>query len=180
MKHFLATTAAMAFAVAAPAAAQEGMAPGAAETAAVQPGTVVYGTDGAEVGTVAGQQGEVIVLKVGERMVPIARSAISQGATGPTIALTRAALVSEFDQRMAAYEAELDAAVKQGVQVQTADNQELGTIESVSNDAVAVQGNGGSMTLPKASLALNDQGEVTVRATMAQIREAMSAQSQSR
>ena len=36
------------------------------------------------------------------------------------------------------------------------------------------------MTLPKASLALNDQGKVTVRATMAQIREAMSAPPQSR
>ena len=64
--------------------------------------------------------------------------------------------------------------------MQTADNQPLGTIESVSGNAVAVQSSDGPMTLPKASLALNDQGKVTVRATMAQIREAMSAPPQSR
>jgi hypothetical protein len=45
---------------------------------------------------------------------------------------------------------------------------------------VAVQGSDGTINLPKASLALNNEGKVTVRATMTQIREAMSAQSQSR
>lgn len=180
MKRLLIATATMAFAVTAPAAAQQGVAPGTPQAATVQPGAVVHGSDGAEIGTVAGEQGDVVVLKVGERSVPIARTAISQGATGPTIAVTRAELVSQFDQQMAAYEAEFDAALKQGVAVQTADNQDLGTIDSVSGDAVAVQSSNGPMTLPKASLALNDQGKVTVRATMAQIREAMSEQSQSR
>lgn len=180
MKRLLAATAAMAFAVTAPAAAQQGMTPGAPQAATIEPGTVIYGSDGAEIGTVAGEQADVIVLKVGERNVPIARTAISQGATGPMISVTRAELVAKFDQQMAAYQAEFDAALKQGAPVQTADNQNLGTIESVSGDAVAVQGSDGPMTLPKASLALNDQGKVTVRATMAQVREAMSGQPQSR
>ncbi|WP_296715922.1 hypothetical protein [Erythrobacter sp.] len=184
MKRLLAATAAMTFAVTAPAAAQQGgqqgMAPGAPQAATVQPGAVIYGSDGAEIGTVAGEQGDVVVLKVGERNVPIARTAISQGATGPAIAVTRAELVAQFDQQVAAYQAELDAALTQGAAVQTADNQSLGTIESVSGNAVAVQGSDGPMTLPKASLALNDQGKVTVRATMAQVREAMGGQPQSR
>lgn len=180
MKRLLAVTAAMAFAVTVPAAAQEAMAPGAPQAATVQPGAVIYGSDGAEIGTVAGEQDGVIVLKVGERMVPIDPAAISNGAAGPTIAVTRAELVSQLDQRMAAYQAKLNASLKQGAQVQTADNQELGTIESVSQDAVAVQGSDGSMNLPKASLALDNEGKVTVRATMAQIRQAMSAQPQSR
>lgn len=179
MKRLLAATAAMAFCVTAPAAAQEGMAE-TPQAATIQPGAVIYGSDGAEIGTVAGEQDGVIVLKVGERMVPIDPAAISNGAAGPTIAVTRAELVAQLDERMAAYEAELNKSLKQGAPVQTADNQQLGTIESVSDNAVAVQGNGGSMNLPKASLALNDQGKVTVRATMAQIREAMSQQSQSR
>ncbi|KPQ38191.1 MAG: hypothetical protein HLUCCX21_00495 [Porphyrobacter sp. HL-46] len=180
MKHLLAATAALAFAVTMPVAAQQGMAPGSAETTTLQPGSAVYGSDGAEIGTVAGEQDGVVVLKVGERMIPVAGTAIGQGDKGPTVELTRAALVEQYDKRMAAYEAELDAAMKQGAPVQTADNQPLGTIESVSGNAVAVQSSDGPMTLPKASLALNDQGKVTVRATMAQIREAMSAPPQSR
>jgi hypothetical protein len=180
MKQLLAATAAMMIAVTAPAAAQQGMAPGADQALPVKPGTVIYGSDGAEVGTIADQQGDIVVVKVGERMVPIAAGAISGGANGPKIALTRAALVEQFDKRIAAYNAELNSAVKEGAPVQTADNQQLGTIQSVSGESVAVESGEGPMTLPKASLALNDQGTVTVRATMAQIKEAMSAQPQSR
>jgi hypothetical protein len=179
MKRLFAATAAMAFAVTAPAAAQQ-MAPAAPQAATIQPGATIYGSDGAEIGTVAGERGGVIVLKVGERMVPIDPASISDGPSGPTIAVTRDELVTQLDQRMAAYKAKLDASLKQGAPVQTMDNQQLGTIESVSADAVAVQGDSGSMNLPKASLALNNDGKVTVRATMAQIREAMSAQPQSR
>ena len=179
MKRLLAATGAMAFCVTAPAAAQQGMAE-TPQVATIQPGAVIYGLDGAEIGTVAGEQDGVIVLKVGERMVPIDPAAISNGAAGPTIAVTRAELETQLDERMAAYEAELDASLKQGAQVQTVDNQQLGTIENVSGDAVAVQGSDGTINLPKASLALNNEGKVTVRATMTQIREAMSAQSQSR
>ena len=105
------------------------MAPGSAETTTLQPGSAVYGSDGAEIGTVAGEQDGVVVLKVGERMIPVAGTAIGQGDKGPTVELTRAALVEQYDKRMAAYEAELDAAMKQGAPVQTADNQPLGTIE---------------------------------------------------
>ncbi|WP_054118123.1 hypothetical protein [Porphyrobacter sp. AAP60] len=180
MKQFLAATAAMVIAVAAPAVAQQGVSPGADQALPVQTGTVIYGSDGAEVGTVADKQGDIVVLKVGERMVPIGAAAISGGADGPKIALTRASLVEQFDTRVAAYEAELDAAVKAGAPVQTADNQQLGTIQGVSDNAVAIQSDAGPMTLPKTSLALTDQGTVIVRATMAQIEEAMRAQSQSR
>ncbi|MEQ5787008.1 hypothetical protein J3454_03805 [Erythrobacter sp. NFXS35] len=180
MKKLLAATAAVTIAVAAPVAAQQGMAPDATQAATVQPGTVIYGSDGSEIGTVAGQEGEVVLVKVGERMVPIASAAINPGASGPMIALTRAEVVARFDQQMAAYQAEFDAALKKGAEVQTADNRQLGMIQSVSGNTVAVQGADGSMTLPKASLALNNQGKVTVRATMAQIREAMGAASQPR
>lgn len=173
MKKLLAATAAMTIAVAAPAAAQQGIAPDAAQTATVQPGTVIYGSDGSEIGTVEGQEGEVVLVKVGERTVPIARTSINPGASGPMIALTRTELVSRFDKEMAAYEAEFAAALKQGAEVQTADDRQLGTIQSVSGNTVAVQGADGPMTLPKAALALNEQGQVTVRATMAQVREAM-------
>lgn len=180
MKKFLAATAAMAFVMAAPVAAQQGMAPDGAEASTIQPGTTIYGSDGAEIGTVAGEQNGVVILKVGERMVPVPPTSITNGATGPMIAVTRDDLVSQFDERMAAYEAELNGSLKQGAAVQTVDNQKLGTIESVSGDAVAVQSSDGPMTLPKAALALNNEGKLTVRATMAQVREAMSAQAQSR
>ncbi|KPP82468.1 hypothetical protein [Erythrobacter sp. HL-111] len=180
MNKLLAASAAMAFALTAPAVAQEGMPPASSEASTIQPGTAIYGSDGAEVGTVAGAQGDVVLLKVGEEMIPIPSAAISQGAEGPQIDLTRDALMAQFEQQKAVYEAEFDAAVKEGAPVQTVDNRSLGTIQTVSGNDVTVEGDNGPMTLPKASLALNQQGEVTVRATMAQIREAMSASPESR
>jgi hypothetical protein len=183
MKRLLATAAtalAMTISTAAPVAAQEAMAPGAPQAPSAQTNAVVYGSDGAEIGTVAGEEGGVVVLKVGERMVPIDRAAISAGANGPTIAITRAELVSQFDKGTAAYEAEFEAALKQGATVQTVDNQTFGTIANVIGDVVAVQSNEGTIKLPKDSFALNNEGDVTVRATLADVRKAMSAQPEAR
>lgn len=180
MNRLVAAAVALAFSATVPAAAQQASASDPSQTIALQTGATIFGSDGAEIGKVAGEQDGVVLLKVGERIVPIPPSAITNGASGPTIAVTREQLVSQFDQRMAAYEAELNGTLKQGATVQTVDNQTLGTIKSVSNDSVAVQGSDGPMTLPKAALALNNEGKVTVRATMAQVREAMSAQPQSR
>lgn len=180
MKTLFAATAAMTIAVATPAVAQQGMAPDAAQTATAEPGTVIYGSDGSEIGTVAGQEGEIVFVKVGERTVPIAQTAINQGANGPMIALTRAELVSRFDQEMAKYEADFAAALQQGAAVQTADNRQLGTIQGVSGNTVAIESTDGPMTLPTAALALNEKGQVTVRATMAQVREAIGAASRPR
>lgn len=186
MKRLLAATTAMVFAVATPAAAQQdmagqGAAPAAANAGALQPGTAVYGSDGAMVGTVSEQNGDAVILKVGEQMIPLPRTAIGQGANGPMIGVTRSTLVSDYNKRLAEYEAKLDEAVKVGVLVKTSDDQDFGTIESVEGDAVSVQSPEGPLNLTKRSLALNADGGVIIQATMAQVREAMSgAASQSR
>jgi hypothetical protein len=64
--------------------------------------------------------------------------------------------------------------------VQTVDNQTFGTIANVIGDVVAVQSNEGTIKLPKDSFALNNEGDVTVRATLADVRKAMSAQPEAR
>ena len=107
MKHFLAATAAVAFTVAAPVAAQQPTAPNANQAVNIQPGASVYGSGGGEIGIVAGAQSNVILLRAGEQAGPINDAAISTGTNGPTRPTTRAELGAMFDQQMAAYQAKV-------------------------------------------------------------------------
>lgn len=172
----------LAFAGAPPLAAQSAPAPalGGQASAGIANGTSIVGSDGKEIGTVAGTRGDMVYLQVGERTIPVASAAISQGANGPTIATTRGELVSQFDAQLAAYEAKLNAAVKEGAEVRTADNQALGQIVAVADEAVRVDGSDGPVTLPRMALALDRAGTVRVRATMEQIEQAKSQAPESR
>jgi hypothetical protein len=176
MKYQIAAAAALAFGIAAPALAQDAAAPAAAAPAAsaeVAAGTQIYGSDGAAIGTVARVEGDVALVTVGERTIPIPATAIAAGEAGPTVNITRTALVTQFDQQMAQMDAQLEAALVEGAAVQTADGQPLGTIQSREADAIIVAGTAGEMTLSKPMLALGPQGTLVVRATMEQIQQAM-------
>lgn len=178
MKYQIATAAALAFGVAAPAVAQDAAAPAAtapapAASAEVAAGSQIYGSDGTVIGTVAQVEGDVALVTVGERTIPIPATAIAAGEAGPTVNITRTALVTQFDQQMAQMDAQLEAALVEGAAVQTADGQLLGTIQSREADAIIVAGTEGEMTLSKPMLALGPQGTLVVRATMEQIKQAM-------
>ncbi|MBU1757410.1 MAG: hypothetical protein KJ703_10600 [Alphaproteobacteria bacterium] len=178
MKYQIATAAALAFGVAVPAAAQDAAAPAAtapapAASAEVAAGSQIYGSDGTVIGTVAQVEGDVALVTVGERTIPIPATAIAAGEAGPTVNITRTALVTQFDQQMAQMDAQLEAALVEGAAVQTADGQPLGTIQSREADAIIVAGTEGEMTLSKPMLALGPQGTLVVRATMEQIQQAM-------
>lgn len=176
MKYQIATAAALALGMASPALAQDAAAPAAtapAPAAQVAVGTQVYGSDGAAIGAVAQVEGDVALVTVGERAIPIPATAIVAGEAGPTVNITRAALVTQFDQQMAQMEAQLEAALVAGASVHTADGQPLGTIQSREADAIVVAGAEGEMTLSKPMLAVGPEGSLVVRATMEQIQQAL-------
>ena len=170
------SAAAFAIGMASPAVAQDTAAPSAAQPATVETGTTIYGSDGTAIGTVARAEGELLLLNVDERAVPIPRNAVTSGESGATINITKTELVAQFDQQMAAFEAQLDAALTTGASVQTADGQALGTIQEASSAAVVVESTDGPVTLPRELLTLDNEGTLIVRATLDQIKQAMSAE----
>jgi len=175
MKYQIATAAALAFGMATPAMAQDAAAPTASSPAQaeVAAGTQILGSDGGAIGTVARVEGNMALVTVGERTIPIPTTAIAAMEAGPTVNITRDALVTQFDQQMAQMDAQLEAALVAGAAVQTADGQPLGTIQAREADAILVAGDVGQMTLSKPMLALGPQGTLVVRATMDQIKQAM-------
>lgn len=162
--------------LASPIAAQDAAAPSAAQPATVTAGTVIYGSDGSAIGTVSRAEGDLVLLDVDQRGVPIPRSAVTTGENGATINVTKADLIAQFDQQMAAFESQLEAALTTGAAVQTADGQQLGTVREASSDAVVVDATDGPLTLPRQMMTLDNQGALIVRATMDQIKQAMNAQ----
>ena len=138
-------------------------------------GATVYGSDGKKIGSIVHVEDEMIILEVGDRAVPIPARAVAVGEKGPAINITRTELVSQFDQQMAAFEARLDEALAEGANVQTADGQALGSVQSASNTDVMVKSADGLLTLPRQLLTLNKEGDLLARITMAQIKQAISA-----
>lgn len=170
------SAAALSLGMASPAVAQDVATPSDTQSVAVAAGTTIYGSDGRMIGTVARAEGQLILLDVDQRAVPVPRNAVSSGENGATINITKTELVAQFDQQMAAFEAKLDAALTAGAAVQTADGQALGTIQETSNEAVLVESTDGPLTLPRQLLTLDNEGTLIVRATMEQIKQAMTAE----
>lgn len=176
MKFKFPSAAVLAMGMVSPAVAQDGAAPNAPQAAAVQTGTTIYGSDGAAIGTVARAEGDLLLLNVDDRAVPIPSNVVSRGKSGATINITKGELVAQFDQQMAAFEAKLDAALTAGATVQTADGQALGTIQESSSEAVVVDSTDGPLTLPRQLMTLDNEGTLLVRATLDQIKQAMAAE----
>lgn len=176
MKFMYLSAAALAIGMASPAVAQDTATPSDTQSVTVAAGTTIYGSDGATIGTVARAEGDLILLNVDQRAVPIPRNAVTSGENGATINITKSDLVAQFDQQMAAFEAKLDAALTAGAAVKTADGQALGTIQETSSEAVLVESADGAITLPRQLLTLDNEGTLIVRATMDQIKQAMKAE----
>jgi hypothetical protein len=103
-------------------------------------GAVVYGPTGAPVGTVKQIVNGIATLDTGEHQAPLPLSAFGQGASGPTITVTREQLNALVEQQLAVLAARRDAALIAGATVLTSDNQPLGTVEQiVGNDVVVAR-----------------------------------------
>jgi preprotein translocase subunit YajC len=167
MKQEAIVLASLALAAAAPAAAQTpgttpatpgtaAQAPGAA--ASIAAGAIVRDTAGGEVGTVTKVDGQYLILKTDKHEVKLPVSSFTPAAGGLLFGLTRDQLNAEVDRTLAAN----NAKIAPGAAISGAAGTPLGTIEAVDAQFVTVKlASGGSVRLPRASVAAGATGVVT-------------------
>jgi len=161
---------------AAAALAVAGLSTTALAQAAPAVGTKIFGSDGAEVGTVASTDGTNVVINLGSVTAAMPASSIGEGEAGPTIGWTKAELVAAVNEANAQAEAALAAALVADAEVYSSDSVLLGKIKEVTaDDLVVVELADGPASLPKQQMALQD-GKVTFLATAADLEAAVAAQ----
>ncbi|RKF21930.1 hypothetical protein D6851_07925 [Altericroceibacterium spongiae] len=139
-------------------------------------GATVYGSDGNVIGTIESATSSVVTLNTGAHQIPLPTQIFAEGASGPTLNITKTELEAKVEEQMAQVNAQRDQALKEGAAVQTADNQPLGTIQSIEGENVVVERSEGPVTLPKEYFAVDASGTLMVRATAAQIEQAIGDQ----
>lgn len=139
-------------------------------------GTKIFGSDGAEVGTVASTDGTNVVIDLGSVTAAMPTSSIGEGESGPTIGWTKAELEAAVNEANAQAEAALTAALVTDAEVYSADNVLLGKVKEITaEDIVVVELASGPASLPKQQMAL--QGDkVTFLASAADVEAAVAAQ----
>jgi hypothetical protein len=118
----------------------------------------------------------VVLLDTGNHKAPLPVAAFAVGEAGPTITVTKMELDSMIEAQLAEAAARRDAALVAGAAVLTADNQQLGTIETINGDNIVVLRGvtADKVTLLRDYFSATDAG-LTARLTMQQIEEAMAA-----
>lgn len=149
-------------------------APALAQDAAVAVGAKIYGSDGAEVGTIESVDGNAVVVNTGNLTAALPADSFGKSDKGPTLGWTKAELeaaVTEANQKAA--EA-LEASLVAGAEVYSSDAALLGKVQSVDGDNVVVDLSSGPAALPKAQMAM--QGDkLTFLATAADVQAAANA-----
>ncbi|WP_057883813.1 hypothetical protein [Tsuneonella troitsensis] len=146
----------------------------AAAFAQVAAGAKVYGSDGAEVGTVVSVAGGVVTVDTGTHKAPLPENAFATSDKGPTITVTKAQVDSMMAEQLAAAAAKRDAALVAGTAVATANGTPTGTIKSVEGDAVVLESPSGAVALKREHFAVNAQGALVALFTADQIAAAAS------
>lgn len=159
---------------AAPLAAQEAAAPAAGAEAQVTVGATVFGPQGNPVGTIENVAGGIATVNTGTNMAPLPVNAFGPGENGPTITVTQAQLNSLIEQQLAAAAQQRDAALVVGAPVMTADNQQLGTVDTIEGDNITLarMPQGDKFTLARDYFVVED-GALMARLTAAQVDEAL-------
>jgi len=145
--------------------------PIAAQASAIEAGATVYGPEGNEVGKIASVTDGVATLDTGKHQVPLGLDSFGQGATGPTITVTKAQLNAMMDEQLAAAAARRDAALVEGAALVSADAQPAGMIKSIDTDAdiVVVERETGLVSLKREHFAVDANGALMALFTLAQI-----------
>lgn len=145
--------------------------PVAAQASTVEPGVTVYGTEGNEVGKIASIDNGIATLDTGKHRVPLGLEAFGQGATGPTITVTKAQLDAMMDEQVAAAAAKRDAALIEGAALVSADAKPVGTIKSIDSaaDVIVVERDGGLVSLKREHFAFDGNGALMALFTLEQI-----------
>lgn len=140
----------MALAAGAPAMAQGTPAAAPAAGPNLAPGTVVYDSEGATIGPVASDAGDNVVVTLNGKPVTLPKNAFAKGEKGPTITVTVAQLTAAVDQAAAASAQALDAALKPGAEVRSANGSTvLGTVKLADASGVVVTTPTGDVKVPK-------------------------------
>jgi preprotein translocase subunit YajC len=164
--HILAATAALALAGGSvPVLAQEGVAVG----------TTIYGSDGAQVGTVERIDGPNVLLNTGSVTAALPATTIGKGENGPVIGWTKTELEAAVNQANQEAAAKLAAALIEGAEVYSSDNVLLGKVTSIEENLVVIELASGPASLPKNQIALQTD-KVTFLATAADLQAAVAAQ----
>ena len=138
-------------------------------------GTKIYGSDGAEVGTVASIDGGNVLVDTGSVTAALPATTIGEGDKGPVIGWTKAELEAAVNEANQAAAAKLAAALVEGAEVYSSDNVLLGKISTVEEDLVVVALAGGPASLPRTQLAM-PADKITFLATAAALEAAVAAQ----
>jgi hypothetical protein len=148
-----------------PALAQDGVAVGAK----------IYGSDGAEVGTVERIDGANVLVNTGSVTAALPSTTIGKGESGPVIGWTKAELEAAVTEANQAAAAKLAAALVEGAEIYSSDNVLLGKVSTIEPDLVVVELASGPASLPKQQLAMQAD-KVTFLATAADLEAAVAAQ----
>ena len=161
--------AALALAIAAPAAAQT---PAAAPALTV--GTTVYDTSGAVVGTIDSLSGDSVVVSTGTNKVALGKASFGTGAKGPVLAVTKIQLDDAANKAAADNAAALNAALAVSRPVYDSAGAKAGTIKEVDAQYITVTTTKGDAKLPRNAFSKGTTG-VMIGMTVAQLEAAVAA-----
>lgn len=140
-------------------------------------GATVTGNDGNAIGTVAQNDGQAVVLTVGEYQIALPAELFGTGEAGRTLNVTRDQLVQMHEAALTEAAAALDAALVEGAAVVTADPQPLGTVDTIDDaNVVIVREDESKVTLPRELFAVDPNGALMARIMMADLEAALAAQ----
>jgi hypothetical protein len=147
-------------------------------------GTVVYDSEGTQIGTIGSVDGDnVSVQMIDNRSVALPANAFAKTDKGPAITITLAQLTAAVDKMAADSKAALEAALQPGVEVRSAGGTAIvGTIKLADADGAVVTTPAGDVRLPRAAFFMSQAGLATsftaeqFTAAVAQAKEAAIAQ----
>lgn len=147
----------------------------AAATVEVTAGTVVYGPEGNEVGTIESVADGVATFDTGTHKIGLPVDRFGQNAEKQTtIAVTRDALNKIVEDQLAELAAKLEAVLVVGAPVVDVNGVSLGSVGKVEGEEVTVQTEWGAFALKKANFQPGEGG-VTAQVLADQVKTALGA-----
>lgn len=131
----------------------------AAATIKLDVGAKVYDSAGVELGPIASNDGNVVVIDFGGRQAALPTNAFAQTDKGLAISVTAAQLTAALDQQAAATTAALDAALQPGTSIHGVNgNAVVGKVKLADAEEVLVTTDKGEVRLPRKAFFLSDKG----------------------
>lgn len=138
------------------------------EAVELSAGTMVYGPEGNEVGTIESVNGDAVVLNTGNNIANLGRGSFVQGPNGPVIGFTKEKL-DEVIEKAAAdaaakREAALSAALVPGAALRSYDGVAIGSIETIEEDGsiIVKQDETHKIALSRAQFSTDDAGLIVL------------------